>query len=198
MKFLTFSDIHEDFDQLKKLVARAKEDDIDFVIIAGDFSNFGSGLKPTLKKVNELKKPIYIIPGNHEEDEGYAEAIKDYEYCHDMHKQVLEIEDYVFLFYGGGGFAQKDPEFRALARQWYGKYKEKKIVLVTHMPLYNTKLDIVAKKHVGSIDYRKFAKRIKPKLVISGHIHESAGEIDELESIKLVNPCWEGMVIELS
>ena len=141
--------------------------------------------------------PYLVIPGNHEEGEKFEETVKDYEYVTSFNRKVFKKEGYIFLGYGGDGFSVRDPEFRKIAREWYGKYNSQKIVLVTHGPPAGTKLDILGDRHVGNIDYRKFIERIKPKLAISGHLHETAGAVDKIGKTKLVNPCWEGMVIEL-
>lgn len=197
MKFLVFSDVHEDNKQLAKLEKRAKEEDIDFVIVAGDFTNFNRSLKGVCKQFNSWGKPVYIIPGNHEEGEDYEKTVAEFENLTNLHKSHLELNDYVFLGYGGDGFSKQDAEFRKIARSWYGKFKTKKVVLITHGPAYKTKLDKLPMGHVGNVDYRKFIERIKPRLCISGHIHETMGEIDKIENTKLINPCWDGMVIEL-
>ena len=62
MKFLTFVDLHEDSKYLKELVKRASQDDIEFVVCAGDLTMFGRGLRHILKKFNDLGKKFYIIP----------------------------------------------------------------------------------------------------------------------------------------
>ena len=91
----------------------------------------------------------------------------------------------------------QDAEFRKISRDWYGKYKDKKIVLVTHQPPYGTKLDRLGQRHVGNEDYRKFIERIEPKVAISGHLHETVGLSDSIGKTKIVNPGWDGMVVEL-
>ncbi len=197
MKFLVFSDVHEDKSQLAKLEKRAKQTDIDFVIVAGDFTTFNRSLTQLFKQFNSWDKPVYVIPGNHEEGEEYSITIQRYNNLVNLHKSQVEINDYVLLGYGGDGFSQQDPEFRKIARSWYGKYKNKKVVLITHGPAYKTKLDKLSMGHVGNIDYRKFIDRIKPKLAISGHIHETIGAIDNIGETKVINPCWDGMIIEL-
>ncbi|MDP3733841.1 MAG: metallophosphoesterase [Nanoarchaeota archaeon] len=197
MKFLTFTDLHEDRKRLQELVARASKSDIDFVICAGDLSTFGRGLEVVLKAFNNLGKKFYVLPGNHEEHLEMEDILKDYPHCVFLHHQAIKIEDYIFLGYGGGGFAQEDAVFRKISRGWYGKYNGKKLVFVTHMPPFGNKTDLLHHKHVGSKDYRKFIERIKPKLVICGHLHETVGEVDKIATAKVVNPGWNGMVIEL-
>ncbi len=198
MKFLVFSDTHGDSKLVDAVEKRAKDDDIDFVIIPGDFTNFSQSIKAILKRFNKFGKKIYLLPGNHEEGEEYSKTIKKHDNLIDLNKTHMEMEGYVFLGYGGDGFSLEDKEFRKLARTWYGNFKKKKVVLVTHGPPNNTKLDLVGKRHVGNKDYRKFIERIKPKLAICGHIHDTAGVVDKLGETKLINPCWEGMVIELN
>ena len=197
MKFLTFTDVHEDHEKLQELVQRASEPDIDFVICAGDISTFGNGLKNVLGNFNKLGKKMYVIPGNHEENLELEKILQEFPNCVYLHQQAIKIDDYILLGYGGGGFAQEDATFRKIARFWYGKYNGKKIVLVTHMPPFGNKTDFLDNNHVGSKDYRKFIERIKPKLVICGHLHETVGSVDKLGKTKVVNPGWDGMIIEL-
>lgn len=197
MKFLVFTDIHEDKIALKKLITRAEDKDIDFVICCGDLSTFGRGLRYVLKSFNNLKKPFYVIPGNHEEGEGFPGIVKEYEHCVYFHKKSIKIGEYILLGYGGDGFSIEDSIFRKISREWYGKYNGKKIILVTHGPPAGTKLDFLGERNVGNVDYRKFIVRIKPKLAISGHLHETVGLTDKLGKTHLVNPGWEGKVIEL-
>jgi len=197
MKFLTFTDVHENQEAIEKLVQRASKKDIQFTVCAGDISTFGRGLKKILGKFNAPKKTFYFIPGNHEEGIDLDDAAKEFSHCIPLHRKAVRLENYWFLGYGGGGFSQEDTEFRKLARQWYGSYKGEKMVFVTHGPPADTKVDLLQEHHVGSIDYRKFVERIKPKLHICGHLHETVGVTDKIGETKVVNPGLDGMVIEL-
>lgn len=197
MKFLAFTDIHADPSQVTALMKRGAKDDIDFLLCCGDFTEFGSGFRYVLKRMNKIGKKIYTIPGNHEDGVEFESAVKEYENWINFDHKAVRIGEYVFLGYGSGGFALTDAEFRKIARKWYGQYKNEKIILVTHGPAYGTKLDKLEMGHVGNKDYRKFIERIKPKLAFSGHLHESFGMVDTLGGTKLVNPGDEGMVIEL-
>jgi uncharacterized protein len=197
MKFLTFVDLHDNKKVLKELVARAMKKDIDFVLCGGDISNFGRGLKAVLKEFNALGKPFYVIPGNHENEEMFREVLPAFNNCIDVHKKAVEIDDFILLGYGEGGFAMEDPKFRELARKWYGKFKDSKIIFMTHGPPYGTTLDYLHEYHVGNKDYRKFIERIQPKIAIAGHLHETAGAKDKIGKTPLIHPGWDGMVVEL-
>ncbi|MBS3169126.1 metallophosphoesterase [Candidatus Woesearchaeota archaeon] len=198
MKFLACTDMHENREALKALVKRASESDIDFVVCMGDISSFGNGLRTVLKAFSDLEKTFYVVPGNHEEGRDFEGIVKDFPHCINLHLKAASIKEYVFLGYGGGGFTMKDANFRKIARQWYGKFNGKKIVLLTHQPPFGTKLDRLGDRHVGNVDFHDFILRIKPKLAISGHLHETVGEMDTLGETKLINPGWDGMVIELN
>lgn len=197
MKFLTFVDVHLQQKHITDLVLRAREKDVDFIICAGDLSVFGKGIEKTLGAFAGVGKKVYVIPGNHEEHLDLTNVLAPFAFCVNLHQKALEIGEYVFLGYGGGGFAVHDEEFRKLAREWYGKYNGRKVVLVTHGPPAETKLDLLEKRHVGNVDYRKFIERIHPRLVICGHLHERAGMIDVIADTRLLNPGWEGKVVEL-
>jgi|SRR3989338_5299494 len=197
MKFLAFTDLHEDKEMLSELVKRAAKQDIDFIVCCGDISTFGNGLQYNFKKLNSLGKKVYVLPGNHEEGPEFAGIVAKYPNLVNLDRSAKIIGDYVFLGYGGGGFTLQDPAFRRIAREWYGKYNGKKIILITHQPPYGTKLDRLGNRHVGNKDFSNFIVRVKPKLALSGHLHETVGIVDAMEGTKIANPGWEGMVIEL-
>ncbi len=197
MKFLAFTDLHEDKSMLDELLARATRKDIDFIVCCGDISTFGNGLKYNLTKLNSLGKKVYVVPGNHEEGPEFADIIAKFSNFVNIDRSAVLVEDYVFLGYGGGGFTLQDAEFRKIARNWYGKYNGKKIFLITHQPPFGTKLDLLGERHVGNKDFTAFILRVKPKLALSGHLHETIGIVDSIEETKIANPGWEGMVIEL-
>jgi uncharacterized protein len=192
MKFLTFIDVHQDKKAIKKLVTRAKKSDIDFIICGGDISDFGRGLREGLSAFNAIGKKCYFIPGNHEEHlSGINDLLKEF-------PNIFTEGSYVFLGYGGDGFSTQNPEFRQLAREWYSEFKDKKVIFITHGPPANTAIDLLGERHVGNLDYRKFVERIKPKLYVCGHLHETVGQSDHIGETKLVNPGWDGLVIELT
>ena len=198
MKFLAFTDIHEDTKALHNLISRAKQEDIDFLVCCGDISNFKRGLRTVLKEFNALGKKIYVVHGNHEEpEEGFAQLVSEYSNWINLHLKVAKVGDYYFLGYGGGGFAMQDSRFRKIAREWYGRYKEEKTIFIHHMPPFGTKLDKLEQGHVGNKDYTAFIKRMKPKLAISGHLHETFNLIDKIDGTKIINPGFKGMVIEV-
>jgi len=198
MKLLCFVDLHGDVNYLKKLVKRASADDVDLVICAGDLTNFEDKIRYLLRALNSIGKKVLLIQGNHESEESLKEAAGDYSNVVFFNRRAVKKGGYVFLGYGEGGFALEEPQsFRKLARKWYGEYQKENVVLVSHGPPFGTKIDRLGNRYTGSKDVRAFIERIKPKLVICGHLHETAGLKDKIGETLVINPGWEGMTVEL-
>jgi len=75
------------------------------------------------------------------------------------------------------------------------KNKGKKIILVTHAPPYRTNLDNIEGDSCGNKAIRNFIDKVKPDLVISGHLHENAGKGDKIKNTRLINPGPFGKII---
>ena len=75
MKILALADLHGDMKLLKKLVKRAKEADIDLVVVAGDLTMFEDHLRYIIRKLNTIGKKVLIIPGNHESEKSLKEGV---------------------------------------------------------------------------------------------------------------------------
>lgn len=194
MKILAFTDLHGSSASLKQIEKKAKEADL--IVCAGDFTNFEQHMDIIAQKLDVIGKKILMIPGNHETEEGLKEVCSLSKNLIYLHKKTYEINNYLFVGYGGGGFSLTDKEFEDWSKKIKIKFKNKKIVLITHAPPYNTKIDMIDKEPHGNKSIRKFIETFKPVLAISGHLHECVGE-DKLNNTKLVNPGPNGKIIEI-
>ncbi len=203
MKFFAFTDVHEDLKFLKKIEKRVQEKDIDFVITCGDFTIFEHNLGYMLKRLNAFGKKVFLVPGNHEDEEHLGHVSEVFPNCVNIHGQMVQYKGITLCGWGTGGFAQEEPRLRKVAREWLQKLSQmkpeqkEKMIFVTHAPPYKTKLDALHGRHVGNIDIRKFIERAQPTLALSGHLHENAGVEDILGKTRLINPGWEGKVVEI-
>lgn len=199
MKILAFSDTHLH----KKAIEMIKENSVkvDLLICAGDISIFGHGLKEVLKELDtSIKKPIFIIPGNHEEGFPLEEICKPLKNVQYMHKKAKKIGEFIFFFWGGGGFTQRNPSLEAATEKFkIQKKKEDKVIFITHAPPYHTELDFLDwAGHVGCKSERKFIQEIKPVLHICGHLHENFNKKQILYKKTLVlSPGPAGTIIEI-
>jgi len=202
MNLLAFVDMHGSLKALKKIKQKAKKADL--IVCAGDISIFENNLDYFLFQLNKLKKPVLIIPGNHEDEDDIKELTKSFENITNIHKKPLIKEDYLFLGYGGGGFSMVDKDFIKTSKKFEkdikkfrNKNKENKIILVTHAPPYKTKIDTIEKEPCGNKSIKNFILKVKPDLVISGHLHECAGKEDKIKNTKMINPGPFGKIINI-
>ena len=199
MKVLVFYDMHGSLSALRSIRSVVKKKDPDLIICGGDITIFEDGLIELVDRIARLKKPVLMIPGNHESDEEMEAVCSLYDNVHYIHKSFHRIKNHVFLGWGGGGFAQVDSEFERFVKSNIKKKFKKgdKLILVTHGPPFKTKLDDLYGDHVGNTSYTKFIKKHKPKFAFSGHIHETSGRSDKMGSTKLHNPGPKGRIFSL-
>lgn len=199
MKILAFTDMHSSITCLKKIQEKIKKYKPDILLCLGDFTVFEQNLEPVMEKISELGK-LYLIHGNHEQDIVVQKLCKRYGITF-MHEKVLTIGDVTLIGHGGGGFYGRgklrgDKEFDNFVK---GKTFTGKVVLMTHGPPADTKLDYLdwMDDHVGCTSYREFIDKHKPTLALSGHLHENFGVVQKVGKTVISNPGPEGMLFTL-
>lgn len=194
MKILAVTDFHGDSEAFRKTARKAKESEANVVLICGDITHFGSieEARELLEGFANIKPAVLFIPGNCDPP-SLTENLGSLECIHGRCRQVSNIN-----FFGVGGsspspfdtpFELTEMDIAELLKQGFKDCnKNMKNVLVSHSPPRNTLVDITFERHhVGSTSVRAFIEKVKPSLVVCGHIHESAG-IDEINGSILVNP----------
>jgi uncharacterized protein len=196
MRILAFGDIHGNNTALFQVLHKAK--DADVLVSAGDLPLFGQGLDAILHALAKTKKQVILVHGNHETPAELRKACSPYEDFHFIHKRHLVVDDVLFLGFGGGGFAEREPDyeeveplFREFARE------HEKVVLVTHAPPYMTKLDRIGHNHYGNRSFIPFLKSGLVDLQVCGHFHENEGEEDRVGNALVVNPGPRGRLLDL-
>ena len=195
MKILAFVDTHEDMKALNKIIDKSK--DVKLLVCAGDLTVFEQNMDLMLSMLNRVGKPVLMIPGNHETSTNLRKACSLFKNIIYIHKRGYEVENYLFLGHGGGGFSTHNPKFEKIAKTFSRKITdEKKVVFVSHEPPYGTKLDFI-NGHCGSKSLRKFIKENNLKLVICGHLHENKNKTDKINSTLIINPGPYGKIINV-
>ena len=200
MKLLAFTDLHGDEKIIKELIVKAKKTKPDFLVCAGDISEFGAKLENILKKFETVGIPMLLIPGNHEDPHCLKESSSKFEYIIYLNEGSYEVDDYVFFGYGDGVFDKEDKYFERLAKRFAKTIdKNKKFILLVHAPPHKTKLDLLPMMgHSGNKSIKKFIVSERPHLVICGHLHENFGTIDKVgKRSVLINPGPKGKIIEI-
>jgi uncharacterized protein len=199
MKILAFTDVHGDISAISRVISSVKKEKIDVLICAGDISNFSDNLKELVQMFKRIEIPFIMLPGNHEDPKELGDLCKNLKNCIMLHKKIHKIQDVLFVGSGGGGFSSKDIEFENFVnKNKDGILNAKKIVLITHAPPINTKLDLIPHLgHCGCKSYRKFIEKYQPSLAISGHLHETFRKMDHLGHTFMFNPGENGKILEI-
>lgn len=198
MKILAFVDMHGSHEALEKIKEKSKEADV--IVCAGDLSIFENNLEEIFFKLSKLNKTVLVIPGNHESEDDLKQITVFFNNIEDINKKSYVKDDCLFLGYGGGGFSMIDEEFEKISKKFekeIEKHENKKIILVTHAPPYKTKIDKIMDEHCGNKSLKNFILKVKPDLVISGHLHENAGKEEIVGKTKLINPGPYGKIIKV-
>jgi uncharacterized protein len=193
MKILIFSDTHGRLSLLNAVAKKAKHAEL--LVCAGDITVFEEGLEMMLRKLNQIGKPVLMIPGNHESPSLLKAVCRNFENIVYLHGKAYFKDGYCFIGFGSGGFSIKDKEFETFAKKLKIP-KENRLVLVTHAPPYGTKIDHIWGHH-GNKSYRSFIERMKPVIAVSGHLHETAGKEDRIGKTRVINPGPKGKIVEI-
>jgi Icc-related predicted phosphoesterase len=193
VKLLAFSDIHRDLDQCRRLVERSG--DADVVIAAGDFASIHKGLEETIDALRPIERPTVLVPGNNETDEALRAACDGWTGAQVLHGDGTDIDGVSFFGLGAGvpttpwdwSFDLTDEEAAARLEGC-----PEGGVLVVHSPPKGH-LD----KGFGSEAILRTIEDKRPQVAVFGHIHECAGERDQLGPTLLANLGPAGTLIEL-
>ncbi len=203
LKILAFTDMHGSMSAFKKIKKLVKECDI--IVCAGDISIFERDLRKILKNFNDFRKPMILIPGNHESESALEKAARKLDYIMNIQDSFFSTGNYHFMCAEGNGFAYEDPRFKMVGKNFLKKIHvlrkiqhDLRFVLVTHAPPHNTRLDKVMGGHCGNKSIRRFIAKAKPDLAICGHIHENAGKKDRIGKTRIINPGPYGMIVTLN
>ncbi|HPF38554.1 MAG TPA: metallophosphoesterase family protein [Phycisphaerae bacterium] len=200
MRLLLFSDLHCDKARGRRFVEASR--DVDVVVGAGDFASVHHGLRPTIDLLSGIDRPTIVVPGNNETLDDLRAACANWPSVVVLHGEGTRIDGVEFYGVGGGipvtpfgdwsfDFSEDEAE-RLLADLKPGS------VLVSHSPPKGI-LDVTSSgRSVGSSAVLAAIERTSPRLVVCGHIHDSAGQRVEHGETIVVNAGPEGIEIALS
>jgi Icc-related predicted phosphoesterase len=195
VKLLLFSDLHNDVDAARRLVERARS--VDVVVGAGDFCNARRGLRLCLDVLRAIDRPAVLVAGNNETTDELREACRDWPAAHVLHGSGVSLDGVEFFGLGGGvpvtPFGPWSYDFtEEQARQLLANCPAGG-VLVSHSPPKGT-VDVSSRgQSLGSVAVREAVLRLKPALVVCGHIHGSAGERATLGCSTVINAGPDGV-----
>lgn len=205
MKIYIASDIHENWHHFP-----APEPKYDMILIAGDLTCRGSpsaweACQTWLNLITKQGKiPAYFVPGNHDLD------CPELRYAENVLNRVVRLPNGLNLL---GLSLSPCYNLPWLEEAWvhltskpeqemnYYAFAPKADVILSHCPPFG-KLGSFVDSHgnkisIGSKGLRAYVKRHKPKAVICGHVHESAGFL-RIKKTKVWNTACQGAIITLN
>ncbi|MGH7595604.1 MAG: metallophosphoesterase [bacterium] len=181
MRLLCITDIHGEVRRFERiLVAEPKAD---LLIIGGDFTNFGK--PPEVDHILNLAQAhtpqVLAVAGNCDSPEIDQFLL---ERGVSLHKRGVRIGDIGFFGLSAmppwkGNmyeFPEEDLD-RFLTASFAQVEGSSRYIMVPHCPPHNSEVDRNSSGgNVGSIAVRNWMDKVKPLLVICGHIHEARGQ----------------------
>jgi len=198
LRLLIFSDIHNDWKALEKLL----DTEADYYIAAGDQITWAKGLERCGEILQRRADQVYVLPGNHESAEQIANMCARYG-MHNFHERHFQVGAWQVA---GLGYSNPTPfntpgEYSEtqLADRLQRFAELEPLVLVCHTPPYGTELDrIRSGLHAGSSAVRDFIQKHQPQYFFCGHIHEAEGVQIEIGKTRAFNVGKKGYLLELN
>lgn len=189
MKLLLVSDLHADDAAARRIVQRAET--VDVLIGAGDFARVRRNLQRCIDILREITRPTILVAGNNETTDELRAACRQWPAAHVLHGTAVTVGG--VTFYGIGGGIPVTP-FGA----WSYDFTEEQAralladcppgcVLVSHSPPRDVVDTGENGQHLGSVAVRETIERVRPRLVVCGHIHASAGQQAMIGETPVVN-----------
>ncbi|MCU0465052.1 MAG: metallophosphoesterase family protein [Anaerolineae bacterium] len=200
MKLLLFSDLHTNRTAARSIVQQAAQ--VDVLVGAGDFANMRHGLGDCLSILRSVDKPIVLVAGNNETTDELLQACEGWESAYVLHGTGLTIEGVTFFGIGGGipvtPFGPLSYDFSETQARELLKDCPSNCVLVSHSPPLGAVDSSSTRKNLGSVAMRETIERVKPRLVVCGHIHASAQQTAIIGETPVINAGPAGIVYTLN
>lgn len=193
LKILGFADFHGSISSGKRASHVVSAERPNLVVVAGDLANRDLQVAThILEQLSESGTRVVFVPGNMDDPRLANWRSTERIVC--LHGRSAVYDTVLFVGLGGAvrspfeaPFEFDEVEAAEILSQLVRTDSSQTLVLVSHCPPKNTRLDLAAGvKHVGSESVRQFIEERKPSVVITGHIHEARG-LDSIGSVPIVN-----------
>lgn len=198
-KILAIGDIHGDTGLVKRLVEKAKKEEVDLVILAGDLTMAEQSTDYIVGPFVKAGKKVLLIPGNHESAATIDFLARMYPNTKNIHGYGFKKKD-VGIFGAGtanmGIHAIRDSDIFELLKKGHREVKDtKKKVMVTHIHPLGSKSEMFGFK--GSKAVRKAIEKFQPEIAINAHMHEAGGMEEKIGKTRVINVSKKEKIFEI-
>ena len=197
-KILAVGDIHGDTGLVKRLAEKAKKEDVDLVILAGDLTFAEQSTKNMIGPFIKAKKQVLLIPGNHESTATINFLAEMYPNTKNIHGYSFIKKDLGIFGAGGGDVINITPDKKIfdLLKKGNERVKNlKKKIMVTHMHPKGSKAEFSG--FIGSKAVKKAIDEFHPDILINAHIHEAGGIEENIGKTKVINVSRKEKIFEI-
>lgn len=199
MKILAFSDVHGDIKKIRELAEKAESENVDLVIMCGDFTYFDELPPYLIKPFKDKGKKVLFVPGNHESKQT-ADFLANMYKIKNLDGDYTIYEDIAFFGFGGGNMPPNivsDEDLMYTLRKVNSKIKNvNKKVMVTHLHPSGSRMDKLV-PNSGSKGLKRIIDELQPDLLLCGHIHEASGTEDIIGRTRIINVAKTSKIIEI-
>ena len=198
MKILAFTDIHANVKLLEKIVKKSAR--VDLLVCCGDFTFFGDGATLFFSILKKANKPLFLIPGNHEDMLAFNSLTQRFPFVTNLHRRSSLFQNHLFVGYGGGGFSSIDSGLETFVSSFVKKRASQQhpLIFITHAPPFKSKLDYLPHlhDHRGCKSTVRAIKELRPILTLCGHFHETFHLHDHIGKTLVINPGPDGEILD--
>lgn len=186
MKILAFSDLHGDLNACRELVKVGE--DADLVVGAGDFAQHHQGLHETMSALKPLAAKAIYVPGNNET----ADALHAATSATVLHGESVTVSG-LRIFGIGCAIPPLPPmpwvsfDLDELRAEAVLAKSDAADILITHSPPKGFLDEHATAGSIGSTSVLNAIKRLAPKLVLCGHVHDCWGQRAEIDLSQVAN-----------
>jgi Icc-related predicted phosphoesterase len=197
-KILAIGDIHSNVSLVKRLAEKAKKEQVDLVILAGDLTMGEQSIENLIGPFVKARKEVFLIPGNHESPATIDFLAQAY--------NVKNIHGYGFIennigIFGAGtaniGIHQiGDKNIFKLLKKGNKEIKNaKKKIMVTHIHPSGSKTEMFGFE--GSKAVRDAIEKFHPDILINSHLHEAGGIEEKIGKTQVINVSKKEKIFEV-
>lgn len=193
LKILAAGDLHGSKEISKKLSRKAKKENADLVVLAGDIFGFESPNGGILDPFVENRQKVLFVPGNWDNSEDMHLLQRT---AKNIDKRYVNYQDWGILGIGSPDWKLEleNSDFYNLEDN-FKKMKLEKKILVSHLHAAGTKAEFSGV--LGDKILRKAIEEFSPDILIASHIHEGEGIEDRIGKTRVFQVGRGGKIIEV-